>query len=104
MSLKPIDNSVSLPRSQEMSKLKQAEISKGKSIVDNNFNQRDKNAIKIQKKVIETKKTQYNKIGKEESKEKSRHSRENRDNKESSDNTDEDDNVLYVGKNVDIRV
>lgn len=107
MSIRPIDNSVLLPKTQEMSGVKQAEISKGENITHSNFVERDKNVIHNQQKVVDTKETEYNRIGQEESNEKSKYSGKRRKKEDSEkDNEGEEDKKYNKirGMNVDVRI
>lgn len=104
MSIRPIDNSVLLTKTQEMSNVKQGEISKGKNITHNNFVKREKNVIQNQQKVIETKQTKYNKIGQEESNGGSQYSRNKKEKEDSEEKDNNTKETKSKGMSVDIRI
>lgn len=104
MSIRPLDHNVMVPKTQEVSNMKQTENSKSRNIVESQFIQQEKTVERNSQKVLSAEETVYNKIKDEErSKEqgKSNNKREKKDKKTLQKDKINDPNR---GRRVDIRI
>jgi hypothetical protein len=106
MAIKPIDYNVLLPKTQEVSNMKQVENFKNRNLVHNGFVQQKKFIKNNSKKVIDPNKSENTKININNRSKNQDNSKNNKKNRSKQSKEDENKKTLNkgLGSNVDIRI